>query len=104
NLMRKLTSSLRKLGELLGRLRAIVAQLGQRLRRLPSSPEPRKLPHDPGYIGPERRLTGPSKRARQIAEQAEAERIKVIREGIERVDQELAAGTHNRRFKKEELD
>jgi hypothetical protein len=100
--LRKLTISLRRLTELLTRLKAIIAQLSQRLRR----PAP-ALPREPGWIPPERQLPPPSVGSRDAARKAirdERLRLAAIREGIERTDRALAAGTHPRRFSQADLD
>jgi hypothetical protein len=72
-----------------------------------TGPERQLPPGEPATIPPERQLPAPSARTRldaRRAAQAEQARATAVREGIERVDQELAAGTHRRRFSQEELD
>jgi hypothetical protein len=72
-----------------------------------TGPERQLPPGEPTTIPPERQLPRPSARTRQDARraaQAEQARAAEIREGIEQVDRELAAGTHGRRFSQEELD
>ncbi|GAB3904159.1 hypothetical protein GCM10029964_097260 [Kibdelosporangium lantanae] len=67
-------------------------------------------PTEPTVAPPERQLgpgRPPTARERldaRRAEQAEQARATEVREGIERVDRELAAGTHRRRISQDDLD
>jgi hypothetical protein len=64
----------------------------------------------PEIIAPERQLPAPrppsakERLAQRRAAQEETARLDEIRQGMERVDRELAAGTHGRRFGREDLD
>jgi hypothetical protein len=73
-------------------------------------PEPQPPTGEPTTVPPERQLPPPREPtarerldARRAA-QAEAARAQEIREGIARVDRELAAGTHRRRISQDDLD